>query len=381
MASDRKLRAWHEAGLIDADTLARIGAWEAEHARPLGLWAAIGIGALAIGLGLISVVAANWDEVPGLVRLALHLGLIAALAGFLALRGAAFERDHPWWLEAALFVLALLGMTFFGHIGQVYQTGSPLWQPLAAWLVLFAPVLLLRGQSWLAAALVLGTLVYACWDYAGQFGSLLSRHDETPWLWLSAVTAAPVLVAAPAAAMRGRSVRVIFWKRLEQLALAYGVGGASLLCAAAGIDEFGKEFVSLGSQTVRALIVLGAGLLLVLARPGESGRMAGAILAGAGAAAFLAYPFSGSAAMAGILFMALWVGIAGAALRAGWRMVFQLTVAVVALRLIVLSFELASDLLTSGFGLIAAGLLILAIAGGAVRVSRSLAPPQGGETG
>ena len=53
---------------------------------------------------------------------------------------------------------------------------------------------------------------------------------------------------------------------------------------------------------------------------------------------------------------------------------FQLAVGAVALRLVILSFELASDLLTSGFGLILAGLLILAVAWIAVRVSSHLAP-------
>ena len=52
-----------------------------------------------------------------------------------------------------------------------------------------------------------------------------------------------------------------------------------------------------------------------------------------------------------ILFMVLWGSIAFAALSAGWRMVFQVAVAAVALRLIALSFEFG-DLLSSGFGLI-----------------------------
>ena len=141
--SERKLRAWQDAGLIDEAAVARILAFEAQHERPLGLWAAIGIGALAIGLGIVSVVAANWEEVPGAVRLSLHLALIAGLGGFIALRGARLAGEHSWWLEAALFVLAVLGMAFFGHLGQVYQTSAPLYVPLTAWLVLF-------GSGWLS---------------------------------------------------------------------------------------------------------------------------------------------------------------------------------------------------------------------------------------
>src|SRR5690606_2759793 len=133
---------------------ARIRAWEAEHARPLALWAVIGIAALAIGLGVLSVVAANWDAIRGEVRLALHFALMAGIAGYLWLKGDGLADRQPWLHEGLLFVLGVLGMTFMGHVGQVYQTSSPLWQPLALWLVLFAPLLLLRGASWLAAALL-----------------------------------------------------------------------------------------------------------------------------------------------------------------------------------------------------------------------------------
>lgn len=377
--SERKLQAWLAAGVIDADTASRIRAWDAQHSRPLALWAVIGIGALAIGLGVISLVAANWDAVPGLVRLAVHFAVMAALGGFIAWRGEELERANPWGLEAALFVLGMLGLAFFGHLGQVYQTSSPLWQPLAAWLALFAPLLLLRGQSWLTAALLFVTVGYAVWDYAAAAdASVFGNAGNAPWLAarIAVVTALPILFAPLAAWMRGRSGREDFWKRLEQLALAYAVGGASLVTVAAGLDRFEGGILGGLAQAIRAGLALLAGALVVWARPGASGRAAGAVLAGAGAACVLAWVMSGSQLGGGLLFMALWVGIAAAALHAGWRSVFQLAVAAVALRLIVLSFELGSDLLTSGFGLIIAGALILAIAFAAVRVSRTFAPPR-----
>ena len=128
--SERKLKAWQEAGLIDAPTADRIRIWEAQHERPLALWSIVGIAALAIALGLISVVAANWDAIPGTTRLAIHLALLAGMAALLW-----WKRDaHPMVGETGIFLFAALGLTFFGHTGQVYQTSAPLWQPLAAWL-------------------------------------------------------------------------------------------------------------------------------------------------------------------------------------------------------------------------------------------------------
>lgn len=163
--SARKIDIWHAAGLIDADTRAALIAYEAEHARPLALWAVFGIGALAIGLGLISVVAANWEAVPGTVRLALHLALLAGALGALFAKEEALAAASPWALEAVCAIAAVLGLTFFGHLGQVYQTSSPLWVPLAMWLALFGPLLLMTGRGWLCALLLVGGAIYAAWEY------------------------------------------------------------------------------------------------------------------------------------------------------------------------------------------------------------------------
>ncbi|AUX68674.1 hypothetical protein CHX26_03350 [Porphyrobacter sp. HT-58-2] len=375
--SARKIAEWHDAGLIDTATRDRLVAYEADHARPLLLWAVFGIGALAIGLGLVSVVAANWEDIPGLLRLTIHLALIAGLLAVLFAREERLAEKSPWAIEALVFTLAALGLTFFGHIGQVYQTSSPLWQPLAVWLALFAPLLLLTGRSWPTALALMGGAVWCAWEYAG---AMTDYGNGGPGLglllWLAFVTALPVAFAPLAAWMRARSARPDFWRRLEQLALAYAVAGASLATALAAVGAFGdggltKEWASMATS---GAVALAAGLGVVLARPGTSGAMAGAIIAGAGLVLPLAYAADNLTLPPALLFFALWGGIGAAALAAHWRGVFQLSVGVIALRLIILSFELAGDLLMSGFGLILSGVMILGVAWGAVRVSKTFAP-------
>lgn len=376
--STRKIAAWHEAGLIDAETRDAILAYEAAHARPLALWAVFGIGALAIGLGIVSVIAANWEEIPGPLRLAVHLALIAGALGALFAREDRLAQASPWAVEALVFVTAALGLTFFGHLGQVYQTSSPLWKPLGAWLVLFVPLLLLTGRSWPTAAALTGGAVWCAWDYAAAVTDYGAPDPSlTVLLWTALVTALPVVIAPFAAGLRARSVRPDFWRRLEQLALAYGVAGAAFATALAGGDAFGEKGLTgeWSSMATSGAVALAAGLATIGLRPGMSGRMSGAIMAGAGLIVPLAFLADGLTMPAALLFMALWAGIAAAALAAHWRGVFQLAVAAIALRLIILSFELASDLLLSGFGLILSGLLILGVAWAAVRVSKAFAPP------
>jgi len=58
-------RRWQAAGLIDVETAARIVAWEATHRRPVFLWAVSGMGILALSLGIMAIVGANWEDIPG----------------------------------------------------------------------------------------------------------------------------------------------------------------------------------------------------------------------------------------------------------------------------------------------------------------------------
>ena len=68
--AEHYLKRWRDAGLIDDSAVARISAWQAQHRRPIWLWALSGMGALAIGLGVVAVVAANWEGIPAGAKLA-----------------------------------------------------------------------------------------------------------------------------------------------------------------------------------------------------------------------------------------------------------------------------------------------------------------------
>ena len=377
----RRLKAWEAAGLVDATTAARIREWESSHASPLAMRAVIGIAALAIGLGLLSVIAANWDAVSGVVRLGVHFALMVALALWLWRQAS----TGGIAAEAGLFVLGMLGLTFFGHIGQVYQTDSPLWQPLALWLVLFAPLMLLRGTGWLTALLLMVVMIVAAWGFMYWTIGLrprLGRIDETVRIVLALT--APVLLAALAAWAQRRSGRQGFWRRLAGLALLYAAGGASIAAIASADGPWRTDEEStrlLWSVLIASGVTLLTALLVRAFRRDPEGRIVANLWLGLAAMPALAYALSGSKTVAALLFMALWAGIAYAALRAGWRGAFQTAVGIIAFRLVLLSFELGGDLLTSGAGLIASGLLILGVAWLALKISRRFAPPSSPSAG
>ncbi|MEH6791939.1 DUF2157 domain-containing protein [Parasphingorhabdus sp.] len=373
--SDRKINHWVNAGLIDSDTAERLRAYEADQSRPLGLWSLIGLGTLAIGLGIISLVAANWDAIPGTVRLAVHILTIAAISAAIFVL-----RPHNGFLglylkDVLLFILAILGATFFGHLGQVYQTSSPIWQPMAIWLVLFSPLLLLAGRGWLISLLwvvaLLGTAI-------AHWGWLAEQGDAPPSLYIALVTSIPLVALLSALACRGNSSREPFWTQIGQFALASFVAGVSLKLIADGVSNgnpFGAQ-ADAGKIAIMQLVIWAAAASAAYRLDrSATGTSITAILAAAACANFLGSigPFTEPLAGA-ILFMAFWAAIGWSAIYSGWRNVFQVVVAIIALRLIALSLELASNLLNSGLGLIVAGVITIGISVVAYRFSRAFAP-------
>ncbi|WP_420142968.1 DUF2157 domain-containing protein [Sphingobium sp.] len=380
--SDRKIRAWQAAGLIDAETAGRIRIWEAAHSRPIGIWAVIGVGALTIGLGLVSLIAANWDAIPGTIRLAIHMILIAALAGAIWWR-VPKGGLHDQVSDAMLFLLATLGLTFFGHLGQVYQTSSPLWQPLATWMLLFSPLLLLYGRGWPVAGLWMAGLLGTTWSHIDEYGHAWRLFGRTtlphPSLYWGLIACPPILVGGLAAWMRGISDRPAFWRLLEQMSVTIIMMAVSLFILIHGWD--GDPDALPGSLAIHAAAMLLSAAMIVHARRTPSGRATAALIAIAAALhlgqAFLPAMHGAARAWTGsLLFCLLWAAAAAAAIHASWRRIFQCAVALVALRIVILSFELNDDLLGSGVGLILSGLFALAVAWGTIRLSRHYAPPR-----
>jgi len=134
--AEHYLRRWRDAGLIDDGAVARIGAWEAQHRRPIWLWALSGMGALAIGLGVVAVVAANWEEIPAAAKLAVDLLLTGLCAVFVFV---AWQRDQAGPREIGALLLFGLVIGGIALIGQVYQLQSDPWQALVTWLALYTP--------------------------------------------------------------------------------------------------------------------------------------------------------------------------------------------------------------------------------------------------
>jgi uncharacterized membrane protein len=151
---DHDLARWREAGWLSADGEASIRRDVAGRSRSLELAPVLGIlGAVLIGFGAMSFVAAHWNEMARLLRLAL---IFIGLFGAYGLAGLLFDRDHPAFAHAAI----LTGVALFGAgimlIAQMFHISGHAPDAVLTWALgaLLAGVVL-RSNPALALALLL----------------------------------------------------------------------------------------------------------------------------------------------------------------------------------------------------------------------------------
>src|SRR5262249_4465408 len=144
----RRLARWEEAGLIDGATRARIRAFEQSQRAPVALYALGVLGAGTLALGVLSVIAANWDGIPGTGKLGgdLLIGVALAVATYVAVR-----RGLGWPAEVLITLFYGFTLASIALVGQVYQLTAPMYQALLAWSAATLPLVLLGRSQALAA--------------------------------------------------------------------------------------------------------------------------------------------------------------------------------------------------------------------------------------
>lgn len=176
------------------------------------LWGRRLLLALAVGQILAAVVfffAWNWAALPGLVKIALTLGLTVACALSSRLRLRQEAR------RALLFSAGLLTGVTLAVFGQHFQTGADAWQLFALWAALLVP--------W--AATRRSPALWALWLVVAETG-LVFFLDTLPG---EAQPPAVILAALPAVAVAAHDLApgvVARWLGLTALAAVLVVSGA-----------------------------------------------------------------------------------------------------------------------------------------------------------
>ncbi len=173
------LDRWIAGGLVAGDKRDAILATLPEARRLDAATSLAWVGALLLGVAIITFVSANWDITPKLVRFGI---LLVAFLGFAGLGAFAAQRERPMLSNIALMLAALVFAASIGLTGQIFDiAGDPKIASYGAGLAAFA--LALAGRS--TAAATAGLVFIAFGDFADRqwFNDTIS---DAPWMLLFA---------------------------------------------------------------------------------------------------------------------------------------------------------------------------------------------------
>jgi uncharacterized membrane protein len=383
MSIETKLARWEAAGIIDAATRERIAEFERGGQR-FGLLQALGgLGAITIAIGTVSIIAANWAAIGKGPKLLVDVLIGAGLAAALY-RSA--RRRETWQTDVLALVYYGFVLASFALLGQVYQLTTPLYWSLLVWSLATLPFM----------TLVRGRFAGAVW-----FVGLAATHIAGVAELLERLRVSEALQANLAVSLGFVSVLAYFavagspWMRRERPQI--GAAWTSLLWAFILSGGFGLGFLfyqQLADKEpfLRWSIAVMAAVVAILhlawprlypstpprARLGMTAILACVALT---MALGLSFPRGEMRAVGALAQIALLAVAGWTSLELGRVRTFNLFTAAIALRILVIYFEVFGSMLSTGVGMISGGVLTLVLAWLWKRQSSELVSRVGGGGG
>lgn len=370
---EKKLLQWQSQGIIDARQTEQIIAYEAEQHQSKSHWVLYGfliLGTVTTGIGIISLIADNWENIPGSVKLMVDFVLLGLLAlGLYRLK----ESQHSHGFEALLVAYQLLCLASIGLISQVYHIQGDLHQALLTWSVMcFAITLYARRYFavFLWVSLFLGSLSWSVlgWQATWLNGDFRSA-EEPSFILLFAVFSSLLLAYLAQFFKHFRLMNSFrFWFVV--------IGICSLIFAdiAHWTNELSSRLFSVTDlffmpiyllwfvfvvymllrplpRFNRLILIIASVLYLLLFRP----HWLGASLMESDLIQELYAP---------VLIISVLLLYAIHAASTGQKSLFNLLTFLIGLRFLIVYFEVIGDLALTGIGLMVSGLAIILVAYG-----------------
>jgi uncharacterized membrane protein len=169
-----------EANIIDAGTAERIQQYfhNKENSAGNRQTLVFGIlGALLVGLGIILLIAHNWDSLAKPIRVAIAFAPLLLGQVLAALTFTRSFQKSAWREGAGIFLFLAIG-SCISLVSQIYQIEGDLGSFLLTWMLLALPVVYALSSSFTSLLYIVGITLYAAqtgyWQYPG--GSAL-------WYW------------------------------------------------------------------------------------------------------------------------------------------------------------------------------------------------------
>ena len=360
---ETKLQQWVEQGFIESAQADRIRLHEESRGgRNWALYSIVGVGIIALMTGIISIIAANWENISDTTKLTaffLVFGALSAALGYLHSRSGLVR-------EALLTIWALSILAGIGLIGQTFHLESDGYSAIFFWLGLFLPALWL-AESQLIMHLWLGGFTAGVGAWIAAHHMFVRHLPNTVQLWCLGWA---FLGLAIGFAGRWLAIPARLTKAALQWTTAIFLLGLTPYGNALWAEDYLRE-VKEPQLATGALIAVVAALIAALAvqfshyQLSQRVRMSVmAFVAALGGMLILpplVHPLHQDV-VGCALFFAVWASAASAAAASGRKRLFDIATFVIAARFVVVYFEVFGSLAATGVGLIISGIVILGAA-------------------
>ena len=136
------------------------------------------LGALLVGMGIVLIIAHNWDSLPKIAKLA--IGLIPMLAGQVAAGIFVLKKsDSRTWKEGTATFLFVSVAISISIVSQVYNIEGNFGNFLLTWMSLTLPIVYVLRSSMASLLYISGITWYAC-----EVSYFNYPHGHAWWYWL-----------------------------------------------------------------------------------------------------------------------------------------------------------------------------------------------------
>jgi len=126
------------------------------------------IGVLLVGLGLILILAHNWDQLSRMTRTLIAIGMLLVAQSLVGVT-IWFKKDNMVWAESSTTFLMIIIGASIALIGQTYHLTENFSDFLLTWMLLSVPLVYLLGVTTPVLLYLVGV---TAWVVSGDFGGM-----------------------------------------------------------------------------------------------------------------------------------------------------------------------------------------------------------------
>lgn len=186
MSIEKEIPELLEAGIISPETAGKMYEYYSQKRGNTGsrLFLAFGIvGALLVGLGIILIIAHNWDQLPRAVKTS--FAFLPLILGQLLCTYVLIKKNNSktWRESSATFLVFAVGACI-SLVGQIYHIPGNLSSLLQVWLLLILPIIYILRSAMTAILYITGITILL---FETGYNTSNSLEDYIYWPLLLAV--------------------------------------------------------------------------------------------------------------------------------------------------------------------------------------------------